>query len=298
MGKTVQIIAKTNSAVRNFGTEGCETANKWLYWHVSKGTGNMPDVLFVEEISMIDTNLWGYLASLFQAGRNHKVQIVLSGDLFQISPPKNTWNGCDIPKRALRDSDLLFELAGGNRCYLDTNQRSDEIIFAFAKSLRQPGAELKERLAAAKLQFGIRLPARIPDHVLCMSHSKRMRYREQLNTVKKPHDAVHFEKPPTTCRDECQPQAMWVWVGQKLMGQKTVKDVCVKSQMYEVVGCTEQGVQIRDREGVVSRVSTAKVCELLRLTDALTYQRAQGLTLSGLVVLADTDNNPHFEVVM
>ena len=234
LGKKVQIIAKTNSAVRNFGGEDCETANKWLYWHVSKGSGNLPDVLFVEEISMIDTNLWGYLSTLFQAGRNHKCQILLSGDLFQISPPKNTWNGCDIQKRALRDSDLLFELAGGNRCYLDTNQRSDDIIFAFAKSLRQPGADLKERLAAAKQQFGIRLPARIPDHILCMSHAKRMSKCEQYNSLKKPQGAIHFEKPTTSCRDECQPQAMWVWVGQKLMGQKTVKDVCVKSQIYEV----------------------------------------------------------------
>jgi hypothetical protein len=88
---------------------------------------------------------------------------------------------------------------------------------------------------------------------------------------------------------------MWVWVGQKLLGQKTVKKVCVKSQIYEVSQCSEQGVEIKDREGVLSFVPAPKVCELLRLTDALTYQRAQGLTLSGLVVLADT-NSPNFEL--
>jgi hypothetical protein len=303
MGKNVQIIAKTNSAVRNFGGEGVQTANKWLFWHVSKGNGALPDVLFIEEISMIDTQLWGYISTLFQAGNRHKVQMILSGDLFQLSPPKNTWNGNDIPKHALRDSDLLYELSGGNRCYLDTNQRSDAVIFAFAKSLRHPGADLKERLAAAKVQFAMKLPARIPDHVLVMSHAKRMRYSEQLNNLKKPQGAMKVEKPATlNCRDECQPQSMYVWPGMKIMGQKTVKDVCMKSQMYEVVSCDDKAIRITvagslqaRSNGVISVVPTSKACELLRLTDALTYQRAQGLTLSGLVVLADT-NHAHFEL--
>ena len=295
MGKRVQIIAKTNSAVQNFGGDGVQTASKWLYWHVSKGNGDLPDVLFIEEISMIDTQLWGYISTLFQAGNRHKVQIVLAGDLFQLSPPKNTWNGNDVPKHALRDSDLLYELAGGNRCFLDTNQRSDEIIFAFAKSLRQPGADLKERLAAAKEMFKMKLPARIPDHILVMSHAKRMRYCEQLNNLKKPQGAMKVEKPATlNCRDECQLQSMYVWPGMKIMGQKTVKDVCVKSQMYEVVSCDDKAINIRSN-GVISVVPTSRACELLRLTDALTYQRAQGLTLSGLVVLADT-TNAHFEL--
>ena len=113
--------------------------------------------------------------------------------------------------------------------------------------------------------------------------------------MKKPQDVVHFEKVAIFRRDDCQPQAMWVWVGQKLMGQKTVKDVCVKSQIYEVAKCSETGVQIKDREGRLTFVLASKVCELLRLTDALTYQRAQGLTLSGLVVLLDT-NSPNFEL--
>ena len=240
-------------------------------------------------------NCGGTSRPLFQAGNRHKVQIILAGDLFQISPPKNTWNGNDIVRHALRDSDLLYELAGGNRCFLDTNQRSDEVIFTFAKSLRQPGADVKERLAAAKLQFKMQLPARIPDHILVMSHHKRMRYCEQLNNLNKPEGAMKVEKPATlNCRDECQPQSMYVWPGMKIMGQKTLKDVCVKSQMYEIVTCDDKAFRIRTN-GAISIVPTSRACELLRLTDALTYQRAQGLTLAGLVVLADT-NHAHFEL--
>ena len=79
------------------------------------------------------------------------------------------------------------------------------------------------------------------------------------------------------------------------MGQKTVKDVCVKSQMYEIVSCDDKAIKITSVSGAGFVVPTARACELLRLTDALTYQRAQGLTLSGLVVLADT-NHANFEL--
>jgi hypothetical protein len=238
----------------------------------------------------------GYISTLFQT---RKCQLVLSGDLFQMKPPKNTWNGSEIQRHALRDSDLLYELAGGNRCFLDANMRSDPIIFEFAKTLRQPGACLQERLAAAKVLF----PAtqRIPDHVLVLCHSKRVDFNRQYNALKKPVGAMHVEKPASLkCRDDCQPQPMWVWPGQKLMGQKTMKvgknkPYCVKSTMYEVVSCDENIITVKTAEGEVSAIPTDKACDLLRLCDAITYMRAQGLTLSGVIVLADTHKD-HFEI--
>ena len=112
-GKTVVVIAKTHSAVRRFGDEHAQTADKFLNWHVAKAQGRLPDCLFIEEISMIDLRLWGYVSTIFMAGKNRKCQIVLSGDLFRSQTPKNTWNGCQIAANALRNSDLLYELAQG-----------------------------------------------------------------------------------------------------------------------------------------------------------------------------------------
>ena len=113
---------------------------------------------------------------------------------------------------------------------------------------------------------------------------------------------MFLEKPASLkCRDDCQPQSMWLWGGMKIMGQKTVKAAgqkkpyCVKSMMYEVVSCDENLVTVRTADGEVSAIPTAKACELLRLCDALTYQRAQGLTLSGLIVVADSQKE-HFEL--
>ena len=297
MKKTVSIIAKTHSACRRFGGDGVETADKWLNKYVGKACGPLPDVVFIEEISMIDLRLWGFISTLFQT---RKCQIVLSGDLFQLKPPKNTWNGSDVPRHAFRDSDLLYELADGNRCFLDANMRSDPVIFEFAKTLRQPGACLQERLAEAREKFPP--TKRIPDHVLVMSHSKRVDYNGQYNALKKPVDAMFLEKPTVKCRDDCEPQSMWIWPGMKLMGQKTAKSkgakqkpYCVKSMMYEVVSCDKRIITVKSADGDVSAIPTASACDLLRLCDALTYARAQGLTLSGLIVLADTTKD-HFEM--
>ena len=300
MKKTVAIIAKTNAACRRFGCDAV-TADKWLNHHVKNAHGSIPNVLFIEEISMIDLRLWGYISTLFQLGR---CQIIMAGDLFQIQPPKNTWCGVPVPKNALGGSDLLYQLAGGNKCFLDINMRSDPVIYEFAKSLRAPGVDLKERLQTAKQLFPP--TTRIPDHVLVNSHNKRVNINKQCNDLKKPLGAMFLEMEKSlNCRDECLPQSMWVWVGMKLMGQKTVKQkdpeteqprvICMKSQMYTVTRCNERTITVGTSDGTQSTIPTTKACEYLRLCDAITYQRAQGLTLSGVIVLADTEK-PYFEI--
>ena len=85
-------------------------------------------------------------------------------------------------------------------------------------------------------------------------------------------------------------------MGQKLFkasGQKEA--LCVKSMMYEVVACDDRMITVKTDANQLSAIPTSRACELLRLCDACTYQRAQGLTLSGLIVLADTTSH-HFEL--
>jgi hypothetical protein len=74
-GKKVQVIGKTNACLRRFG-EG-KTADKWLFFHVTKGLGLMPDVLFVEEISLIGLNLWTSICTAFMSGKHKKIQVIL-----------------------------------------------------------------------------------------------------------------------------------------------------------------------------------------------------------------------------
>ena len=65
--------------------------------------------------------------------------------------------------------------------------------------------------------------------------------------------------------------------------------------MYKVFSCDKNIITVKTDEGEVSAIPTDKACDLLRLCDALTYMRAQGLTLSGMIVLADTHKH-HFDI--
>jgi hypothetical protein len=298
-GKTVQVIAKTYPALQNFG-EGM-TADRWLNAHVLRGRGKLPDVLVVEEISLLGLNLWGMLATAFMAGKLKKMQIVLAGDLFQLDPPKNQWCGNPVKKHALKNSDLLYDLAQGYRCFFDQNLRSDEVIFEFAKGLRREEADLAECLQKARELF----PAtdRVPDTILVISHQKRMSFNSQINEKLriKHKDAVYLELTQKRTNDECKPQAMWCWKGLCVVGQQKP---CMRSQMYEVIS-VEQSQEITLQsfhsvrangerpEGSIVKVKKNIATDVFRMAHAITYCRSQGLTMQGVVCLADV-NSPHF----
>ena len=170
--------------------------------------------------------------------------------------------------------------------------RSDPVIFEFAKTLRAPGAVLAERLAAAKVLFPI--TTRIPDHVLVISHHRRLMFNEQLNALKKPLNSMRLELPTYTIRDETQPQAMWIWPGMRVVGQRKP---CVKSCMYDVVSCNAEAIVLRPvnfglsaRELATISIPTAKASLAFVMSHATTYCRAQGLQYLGVIALSDCEN--------
>jgi hypothetical protein len=295
-GKTVQVIAKTYTAIQNFG-EGM-TADRWLNAHVLRGQGKLPDVLVVEEISLLGLNLWAMIATAFLAGKNKKLQIILAGDLFQLDPPKNQWCGNDVKKHALKNSDLLYDLAQGYRCFFDQNLRSDEVIFDFAKGLRQEDANLGECLQRARQLFP--LTDRIPDTVLVISHQKRERFNQEINGRLKGEDAVFLELTGKRTIDECKPQPMFCWKGMTVVGQQKP---CTRSQMYEVTSVDGDEIHLKSLhsvrangevpEGSIVRVKKNVATDAFRMAHAITYCRSQGLTMQGVICLADV-NSPHF----
>ena len=282
-GKSVKVIAKTWVACRRFGMQA-ETADKWANFYVKKARGGTIDVLFIEEVSLLNVGLFGAISAYFQKG----LQVIVSGDLFQLDPVKNSWCGTDIPENAFGNSDLLYQLAGGTRCYLNQNMRSDAVIWEFAKSLRRENADLQERLAAAKTLFP--KTDRIPDCVLCISHAKRKAINTYINDSKKPDNAIRLEVGEYKGRDDWEPQDMWCWPGMRVIGHKKP---CIKSQIYEVTECNDQRIilkAIADDDKSQIAVSTPTVAQCCRMFHACTYSKAQGLTIPGLIVLADSDH--------
>ena len=296
-GKQVQVIAKTHSALMRFADAHMNTADKWLHWHVTRAKGKLPDVILIDEISLLGLNLWTAVATMYLT---KKVQIILAGDLFQLDPPKNTWCGSPVVRHALKKSDLLFQLAGGNHCFFYQNLRSDETIFKFAMSLRDMQAVLSERLAAAKELFPPQLGS--TDTALTLSHFKREMYNCEINLKKKPEDAIYLELPGIKTRDDCQPQAMWIWPGMNVIGHTKP---CCNSQLYTVDSITDSKVVLNTIESAKANgevptsgqvfVNRIMAPNIFRMAFAMTYMKSQGITLKGRVALCDV-HHEHFTI--
>ena len=80
---------------------------------------------------------------------------------------------------------------------------------------------------------------------------------------------------------------------------------CLKSQLYKVMDwdnntVTLETVECTQVNGEIPEGKTLAVCrhtatDAIRMMHAVTYCRSQGLTLQGVIVLADTDSQ-HFEI--
>ena len=127
--------------------------------------------------------------------------------------------------------------------------------------------------------------------MLVISHGKRKAVNKWLNEKHKPDNTIFYEVGDYNGRDEWQPQDFWCWPGMRLIGEKKP---CVRSQIYEVLQCTADSVILKT-DGVQIAASSKSICTACRMLHACTYARVQGLTLPGLVVLTDTDNE-HFTI--
>ena len=135
-----------------------------------------------------------------------------------------------------------------------------------------------------------------------LSHAKRKRFNREINDLKRPEDAIYLELSGTRCKDDCEPQAQWCWPGQVVVGQQKP---CEKSCIYEVVSCDVANVVLRAEtnvrangekpEGATVVVPRKIATDAFRMCHSVTYCKSQGLTLRGLIVLADV-NSEHFEI--
>ena len=270
----VDIISKCHASCRNFG-DGAVTADHWVRKTVRAGRC-AAKTLVVEEISQISCYLWNDIAKAAFMG----VQLVLLSDFCQLDPVLDQWCGGIVPDGALERSNLLRELAGGNRMILTTNHRSDEVLFQFYTGLgigRNP-RDLQEALDDARARFPKQRGS--PRYTLVLTHAMRMACNRARNLEEKPDCAILY-KAARGRIGENQPQHMWVYAGQELVG---AGGKVRKGLFVEVMAVTEEQIVLDD--GTVLSAADASKC--LRLSHALTYAACQGLTLEGRVRLAET----------
>jgi hypothetical protein len=273
----VEIVAKTHAAVQNVGCEAV-TADHWVRKHVRAG-GVHCHTLVVEELTQINVQLWADLALCRFKG----VSFVCAGDFGQFAPICEHWSGCPVPEGALENSDMLFEMCGGNRLTLTENMRSDARLFQAYTSL---GDDLQAALQRARAMFPVTdRPAR---YTLTISHKTRMKINKLRNmegAARTRQRCAFFEQLQPTSRGGNQPQDMILWQGLQLIG---AGQRCLKGMFYEVEEVDDEMVKLTS--GLM--LTHEQAVQSLRLCYAITYASCQGLTLPGVVRL-DTRSD-HF----
>ncbi len=277
-GRRLDAIAKTHVAVANLGCDAV-TADHWVRRHVRAG-GVQCDVLVVEELSMINVQLWADLALVRFKG----IQFICCGDFAQFQAVAESWAGAPTAEGALQRSDMLREICDGNRLTLTKNQRSDAKLFNFYTGLRcglDDARDLQEALVEARELFPT--TARQADYTLTMSHRKRVMINRKMNMCLKPAGAI-FIRAPIATRAGNNPQSMWLWSGQQLVG---AGGKVLKGLFYIVGKLTEDTVEL---VGGLT-LSHHDAVRSLRLPYALTYASCQALTLKGVVRLETESTN-------
>ena len=207
-GKNVDIISKTHAAVQNFG-EGAVTADHWIFRHVKNGSPNCK-ILVIDEITQIEIQLWNDIAKA--ALKN--IQFILSGDFKQFSAIAEHWCGTSVKEGALKNSDMLLDLAGGYFLELTENQRSDQILFDFYTGIW--GISLEQALEKGRQDFPTtKKPA---NFTLVISHDKRKRLNRERNLQDKQKEsggAIFLKAPKMTAQGNI-PQNMFIWKGLRL----------------------------------------------------------------------------------
>jgi hypothetical protein len=275
-GKLVEVVSKTHASVANLGANA-RTADYFTRRFIRNGSTRC-QCLVIEECTMIDIYLWCELGKLHFKG----VQCLLLGDFRQFPPILPRWSCYPLADDALRRSDLLYELTGGNRIELLINRRSDPTIFEFIRSLKiDEGAdEVPVHLAIAQAKALFPATGQRADYTLVMSHKRRIELNARQNELDRVgrEDAVEIKVTSKNQLDNNHPQNMWIWPGQRLVGagNKVPK------------GCFVT-VQSADEDKVVldtGLVLTHQHCSTsLRLAHALTFASCQGLTLQNRVRL-------------
>ena len=306
-GLRVVTIAKTHCAALVAGGDTCD---HFAWKHVREG-GTGADVIWVDEVSMLDARL---LDDLNHASfRDPPIQWILSGDFNQYEPFFSTFCGRQVTK-SFNGSHLLREMTGGHRLTMTTCHRSDSFLFDWYASLTSEpegwrySRGVATNAAEARATFteatatGFIPGSNLAPTNLVISHKRRVDINARCNEADR---AAHPEAQKLTLKEfkitttpgTNSPQDAWFWPGMKLVA-------CCKGRKlrngraYELTSLGRKDVVVTplDSDGDPAanepvKLTRAAFFKSLRLPYAVTYASAQGLTIEGLLALWDTDHS-------
>jgi hypothetical protein len=322
-GKKVVVIAKTHNAA---AVAGGDTCDHFAWRHIREG-GTGADVIWVDEVSMLDVKL---LCDLNHASfREPPIQWILSGDFNQYEPFFNTFRG-EAVEKIFEECELLHALADGNKLTMTECRRSDQVLFEWYASLARGGSRherpLEDNVNEARATFkadqaiGFIPGTQLAPVNFVLSHRLRERINAQCNKAEAQgrSDAIRFTLEEFGLVDldphQSNPQDAFFWPGQRVIAccsgrrlrnglvyeiESLGETVVLKRPDLPEVGHAFDSAETESSSDLSSEfVPTIELPRLMffrsvRLTHAVTYASIQGLTIEGLCALHDTSHH-HF----
>ena len=311
-------LAKTHAAA---AVADGDTADHFAWKYVHEG-GTGVDVIWVDEISMLDIELLCDLSHL--TFRDPSPQWILSGDFNQYEPFFNAFRGKPFLK-SFEHSTLLRILAGRNRLTLTECKRSDGPLFGFYSSLIKGGSRFERPLAevvaeAREIYHPTKARGFIPGTSLAhtnlvISHKLRVELNAKCNVADaqgrsgvEQYTLLDFFSDEEIAKQSAstnQPQDAFFWPGMVVEARCSGRKL-KNALPYEILAFEGDSVRLRlainpsdeDDDSVAATEVTLcrrKFFTSMRLRYARTYASIQGLTITGLLALHDTQH-PHFDM--
>ena len=268
-GERVVCLAPTHAAARQL-PEG-DTIHHFVGKHAMRGTYR--GWILLDEVSMCVLPVLAALDQLRLGG----TKIATFGDWDQLPPVGNSWRGHPVDAQAFRESRLYKLWSDGTMFRLARCRRSDEAHFRFYTGL---SACISNAIAAVRIGYGGADNADADLHV-CISHRRRRAIAHEIQgRLAEGRECVEIpagDDPAFPC-----------FVGTKLVGNATAGRI-VNGGRYTVTAIGGGKISLSDDltsdAFEVSLEACGKCC---LLGHAMVYNKVQGATESGTVMLHDT----------
>jgi hypothetical protein len=235
--------------------------------------GSYTGWILLDEVSMCVLPVLAALDQLRLGG----TKICTFGDWDQMEPVGNSWRGSPVDAQAFRESRVYKRWSDCTMFKLTRCRRSDEAHFKFYCGLPQ---SLPQAIAASQARFG---EAEDADLHVCISH----RRRRAIAHAKQKRLAVGRECVEIPAGNDPE---FPCFVGTKLVGNSTSGRI-VNGGRYTVTAVGKDKLSLVDDmtdEAFETSLETCGKCCLL--AHALVYNKVQGSTENGTVMLHDTSS--------
>ena len=266
-GKTLHSFLRVNDTTLNMST-------KWAHKIRRKY-----DVIIIDEISMINEEMWKILTQLKMIT---DITFILIGDYRQLPP---------VEKDEKKDYDIdwfnhsvVHYLANGARCELNTMKRYDIKLWNALENLWEYDNYdvLKEQTLAGVQDL-------VDNINICYSNRTRKLINYKCMMKEKPNDAMLIKYNNKKTDDDKQHQDTYLYVGLPLYMMVTTDDkLFKKNELVRCIKYNNNNFTIKNDRGDVMEFEIKEFHCKVQAGYACTYYKSQGDTYTGKINIFET----------